>query len=73
MARLSAVDDVALTTGSFEPRTLYILDEASARRAAQQLAPGDLLTLVDGRYVFARNGAKLADGLGLVPQLSFAG
>jgi hypothetical protein len=73
IARVNAADDKALATGTFESHTLYILDELSARRAALQLEPGDLLTVVDGRYVFARNGAKLADGLGLVPQLRFAG
>ena len=70
---LIRADETALTTGSFELKTLYILDEASARRAARQLAPKDLLTLVDGRYVFARNGAQLVDGLSLPPQVSFTG
>ena len=72
LARLVAVGDTALATGSFEPHTLYILDFASVARAAAQLRPGDLLTLVDGRFVFARGGAALAAGLAL-PQLGIAG
>lgn len=72
LARLVAAGEVALATGRFEPHTLYILDWPSVARAAAQLQPGDLLTMVDGRFLFARGGAKLTDGLGL-PQLGTPG
>ena len=65
LARLQAAGDAALTTGNFEPHTLYILDGPSVARAAKLMQPADLLTSVDNRFVFARGGASLADGLGL--------
>lgn len=72
IAGVNAADQQALTTGAFEPHTLYILDWPSVARAAAQLQPGDLLTMVDGRFLFARGGARLAGGLAL-PQLGTHG
>jgi hypothetical protein len=58
----------ALATGDFEPRTLYILDAATAAQAATHLGPSDLLATIDSRIVFARGGAALVAGLGIDPR-----
>lgn len=65
---LVETERLALETGSFEPRTLYILDAETAVQAARHLRPADLLANIDGRIVFARDGAALVDGLGIEPQ-----
>ncbi len=62
---LKAHEAEVLRTGDFEPTTLYVLDQKSADLAALHTTADDLLVYVDGRIVFARNGAKLIDGLGL--------
>jgi hypothetical protein len=54
-----------LASGAFEPRTLYVLDVPSALHILPVAGPDDLLAIVDGRIVFARGGARLAEGLGL--------
>jgi hypothetical protein len=68
---LKAHEQEVLASGDFEPTTLYVLDEKSAELAAQHLAPDDLLAQIDKRYIFARHGAPLVDGLGVAPQLTF--
>jgi hypothetical protein len=77
-AYLGRVDDAALAahradaleilaSGAFEPKTIYLLDVHSALTAAQHLQPGDLLAVVDGRNVFVRGGAALAEGFDIQP------
>lgn len=60
-------EEQVLATGAFEPRTLYILNADTAERAAPHLGPGDLLAVIDDRFVFARGAAAMATGLGIVP------
>jgi hypothetical protein len=60
-------EDAVLPSGDFEPRTLYILDAASAERAKAHLAPGDLLARIDQRIVLAKGGAGLVEGLAVQP------
>jgi hypothetical protein len=73
LAALKAHENEVLASGSFEPFTLYILNAGTAATAAAHATRDDLLVEVDGRFLFARNGARLADGLdldnglGLVP------
>ena len=64
--RLHALE--VLTSGAFEPRTIYILsDVRSALAAAKHAGPADLLARLDNRIVFVRNGKSLADGLDTLP------
>ncbi|GLQ53709.1 DUF6311 domain-containing protein [Devosia nitrariae] len=46
----------ALSTGAFDPGAVYILDDAARTAAAAQARPGDLMTVIDGRHIFAREG-----------------
>ena len=66
-AQLTALADAALTNGSFDPQTIYVLDPASAAEAARFVGPGDLLAPVDGLIVFARGGASLLDAVTTQP------
>ncbi len=56
-----------LASGTFEPRTIYILDAESARQAAAHRKPQDFLGLIDNRIVFLRGGQALASGLDFTP------
>ena len=58
-----------LRTGEFEPQTLYELDLTAALAASANLAPDDLLAIVDDRIILARGGAHLVDGLGIEPRI----
>jgi len=52
----------ALRTGAFDPDAVYILDDAARSAAALHARPGDLMGVVDGRHIFAREGCmKLPD------------
>lgn len=62
----------ALATGAFEQGTIYVLDLPSALRAARFYRPGDLLAVIDGRFVFVRGGATMVDGLGISPRLGWS-
>jgi Family of unknown function (DUF6311) len=66
---LKAKEETALDTGEFEPKTLYVVDVATALRIYQHLRPQDLLAAVDRQIVFAPGGAHLIDGLGITPDL----
>jgi uncharacterized protein DUF6311 len=66
---LKAKEEQAIETGAFEPRTLYIIDVATALRIRSQLQPGDLLASIDRQIVFARGAASLIEGLGIVNDL----
>ena len=70
LASLRAHEKSVLETGDFEPHTLYVLDAPAAAAAALHAGPGDLLAKIDERFVFARNGASLVDGLAIDPHLS---
>jgi hypothetical protein len=70
LAALRAHEKSVLETGDFEPHTLYVLDAPAAAAAALHAGPGDLLAKIDERFVFARNGASLVDGLAIDPHLS---
>jgi hypothetical protein len=65
-------EELALETGNFEPKTLYVVDLATALRLYPLLQPGDLLADVDRRIVFARNGAALIEGLDISPDLGMS-
>ncbi|MEO6014426.1 MAG: DUF6311 domain-containing protein [Devosia sp.] len=56
-----------LETGDFEPKTVYTLDVYSAFKAQQHLTPNDFLGMIDGRIVFIRGGARLAEGVPFRP------
>ena len=58
-----------LRTGDFEPQTLYELDLTSALTASANLAPDDLLAIIDDRIILARGGAHLVDSLGIEPRI----
>lgn len=66
---LEATDEEAIETGSFEPRTIYVVDVATALRIRPDLRPGDLLASIDGHIVFARGAAPLIEGLGIANDL----
>ena len=66
---LKAKEEHAIETGDFEPRTLYVVDVATALRIRPQLQPGDLLAAVDRHIVFARGAAPLVEGLGIANDL----
>jgi hypothetical protein len=66
-AELDSSARAALETGSFEPDSLYILDQPSAILAQRFAQPDDLLAEIDGYYVFARRGAALARHAGIDP------
>ncbi|MEO8756518.1 MAG: DUF6311 domain-containing protein [Devosia sp.] len=68
VAQLNAADDAAIVAGTLEPKTLYSVDLATARRLALTLKPDDLLAIIDKRIVFAQKGAALVDGLGIDPR-----
>jgi hypothetical protein len=70
---LKAKEENALDTGDFEPRTLYVVDVATALRIYPHLRPGDLLADIDRHIVFARGGAALIAGLGISPDLGLGG
>lgn len=53
----------ALATGSFEPKTIYLLDLPSAIAAAMRTGPDDLVVMVDKRIVLLPGGASLGEGL----------
>jgi hypothetical protein len=64
--RLHALE--VLTSGAFEPKTIYILNDVrSALAAAKHAGPADLLARFDNRTVFVRNGRRLAEGLDAFP------
>ena len=65
---LYAGEQQALVAGELEPKTIYIMNNANARRAAERLRPDDLLAIIDGYVVYARHGAALIEGLGVAPQ-----
>ncbi len=65
---LYAGEQQALAAGELEPKTIYIMSNANARRAAERLRPDDLLAIIDGYVVYARHGAALVEGLGISPQ-----
>jgi hypothetical protein len=69
---LAEKEELALDTGNFEPRTLYIVDLPTALRLYPLVRPGDLLAEVDRRIVFARGGASLIDGLDITPDLGMS-
>lgn len=61
----------AISTGNFDPRTLYVLDKAHAALSARWLSSSDLLTRVDGYYVLAPGWKRLAPAAKLaVPELA---
>lgn len=53
----------ALSSGAFDPDAVYILDDAARAAAAVQAQPGDLMTVIDGRHIFAREGCVRLPGL----------
>lgn len=55
----------ALTLGEFDPGAIYVMHLAPALLARQQMQPGDLLSELDGLYVFARGGAERLRQAGL--------
>ena len=69
---LQETEELALETGNFEPRTLYVVDVPTALRLYPMMQPGDLLANVDHRIVFARGGAGLIDGLDILPDLGMS-
>jgi hypothetical protein len=71
LATLNAHEEQVLASGSFEPRTIYILDSNAAAEASAHASPDDLLTVIDKRIVFVLNGASLVDGLGISPHMRF--
>jgi len=66
---LKAKEEHAIETGDFEPKTLYVIDVATALRIRPQLEPNDLLASIDRHIVFARGAAPLIAGLGIVNDL----
>ena len=72
VASLNATDAAAIAGGTLEPKTLYSVDLATARRLALTLKPDDLLAIIDKRIVFAQKGAALVDGLGIDPRSGLA-
>jgi hypothetical protein len=57
-----------LSSGAFEPRTIYIMNDVrSALAAAKHAGPTDLLATFDNRIVFVRDGKTLAEGLDAFP------
>jgi len=64
---LRAHEKQVLETGAFEPETLYVLNAEAAALAKVHQAPDDLLAVVDGRIVFVKGGAHLADGITATP------
>lgn len=62
-ADLRQKGETALSTGEFEPKTIYVLDILSALRAAQHTGPEDLITVVDHRIVLLPGGAALGEGI----------
>ena len=64
LADLEAREELALRTGEFEPKTIYILDVEASVRAARHAGPDDLITRADHRIVFLPGGAALGEGLG---------
>jgi hypothetical protein len=48
--------EAALSTGAFDRDAVYILDDAARSAAAAQARSGDLMTVIDGRHIFAREG-----------------
>ena len=69
LALLRGHEMQVLSTGAFEPRTIYILDTAAALAAGAHATADDLLGIVDHRIVFARGGAHLVAGLDIEPHL----
>ena len=63
--------EAALATGDFDTGTIYLLDQPSAHAAMRVVHPNDLLTIIDKRIVFARDGAGLVALLGISPQMPF--
>ena len=53
----------ALATGTFEQKTIYLLDLPSAIAAAMHAGPDDLIVMVDKRIVLLPGGASLGEGL----------
>jgi hypothetical protein len=60
---LRVAGELALLTGDFEPKTIYILDVRTSLLAARNAALNDLITVVDGRIVFLPGGVALGEGL----------
>lgn len=52
-----------LATGTFEPRTIYLLDLRSAMLAARNAGPEDLIMVADKRIVLLPGGAALGADL----------
>lgn len=71
--RLEDKEKQALETGDFEPRTIYVVDVATALRIYPLLHPGDLLANIDHHIVFARDAAHLIEGLDITPDLGLSG
>ncbi|HEX4299002.1 MAG TPA: DUF6311 domain-containing protein, partial [Devosia sp.] len=62
---LAAREAGELATGTLEAGTLYEVGHAATLATAARLRPGDLLAWIDGRFIFARDGAALLDGLNI--------
>jgi hypothetical protein len=59
----------ALSEGAFDPGAIYVMRLGAALLAQRHMQQGDLLTELDGRYVFARGGAERLKEAGLpVPE-----
>ncbi len=56
-------EEQVLLTGTFEPRTIYVLDVRSSLSAARHTGPDDLITVADGRIVLLPGGQALGEGL----------
>lgn len=70
---LEQKEETAIATGNFEPRTLYVVDVATALRICPQVGPNDLLAGIDRHIVFARDAAALINNLGIENGLGIKG
>lgn len=56
LERLRARADAVLASGDFDPRTLYVLDELTVKRARDVLGERDFIAFIDGFYVLVPRG-----------------